>query len=65
MLKFYKLHGQINLISRITTIVTNSRVCPAETQISMRSALVQFDQSLLGALWVAKDPQFLHVYSED
>ena len=36
-----------------------------ETQISMRSALVQFDQSLLGALRFAKDPQFLHVYSEN
>ena len=56
MLKFCKLHGQINLISRSTTIATKSRVCPAETQISMHSALVQFDQSLLGALCVAKDP---------
>ena len=65
MLKFYKFHGHVSLISRSTTIATKSCVCPAETQISMRSALVQFDQSLLGALWVAKDPQFLLVYNED
>ena len=65
MLKFYKFHGQVNLISRSTTIATKSCVYIAETQISMRSALVQFDQALLGALWVAMDPQFLLVYSED
>ena len=65
MLNFYKLYDQINLISRSTTIATKSRVCPAETRISMRSLLVQFNQSLLGALWVAKDLQFLHVYSDD
>ena len=42
---------------------TNKSVRPPKTQISLASA--QSDQSSLCAQWVAKDPSFLHVDSED
>ena len=38
-------------------------MCPVKTQISL--GIPQSDQSSLCTQWVAKDPIFLHVDSED
>ena len=50
-------------MSRLVTKPTKWHVCPAKTQISL--GICQSDQSSLCAQWVAKDPSFLNVGSED
>ena len=51
-------------LSRIMTKPTKWHVHPAKTQISLGIRLV-WSESSLCARWVAKDPSFLHVDSED
>ena len=50
-------------MSHLMTKAAKWHVRPAKTQISL--GICQSDQSLLCAQWVAKDPSFLNVDSED
>ena len=51
-------------LSHLMTKPTKWSVCPAKTQISLGLYPV-WSESSLCAQWVAKDPRFLHVDSED
>ena len=51
-------------MSRLMTKPNKMTVCPAKTQISLGIHPV-WSGSFLCAHWVAKDPSFLHVDSED
>ena len=59
-----RLKSRFNIMSHLMTKPTKWHVRPAKTQISLGIHPV-WSESSLCALWVAKDPSFLHADSED
>ena len=56
---------RLDQMSRLMTKLTKWFVCPAKTQISLSIPPPVWSKFLLCTQWIAKNPSFLHVDSED